>query len=62
MKGIKPRMQRVDAEYLFRAIHTHLTDDEWKELSDKLCTREFEAEVKAKTAHVARIVSQGPSL
>lgn len=59
---MKPRMQRVDDKYLSRTMHKYLTDAEWKELSDKLCTREFEEDVKNRTEEIGRIVTKGPSL
>lgn len=62
MYEIKPRMQRVDAGYLHSCMHTHLTDKEWKEISDLLCTREHDRQVMKKLKEYEAMKRKGPPL
>ena len=56
----KPRMQRVDGEYLKDMLDKHLTDAEWKTLSDKVCQRAYDKQVEVAGRTYLNMLETGP--
>lgn len=59
---VRPRLQRVGPEILSKMLREHLTDKEWKELSYKVCTRDYNKEVEKRKLALWAIKNSGPSL
>jgi len=59
---LKPRMQRVEADYLKKMLDNYLTDAEWKILSDSVCQRAYDREIDRAGRALSRLINSGPNL
>ena len=57
---LKPRMQRATEGYLKDMLDQHLTDAEWKTLSDKVCQRAYDKQVEVAGRTLNKILDSGP--
>ena len=57
---LKPRMQRVNGDYLKDMLDKYLTDAEWKTLSDKVCQRAYDKQVEVAGRTLNKLLDSGP--